>query len=116
MKKIGDKTDMISPVRLLGSEFLRFHPATAGMKPPIYTATEKVGLIKGQSWGAGTHDGIRDGAGSFGERYEMLVTVYYDEDGLMEAGLSRPGQLPINEVRTCKTHGCPAGFHVCTKY
>lgn len=115
MKVFGDKTDTISPIRVLSGEFLRFHPATTGMISPIYVGTERVGLVKGQSWDAGTHDGIRDGSGSTADRWEMLVVVYYDEDGLIEAGLSKPEPVSVKEVRNCKTNGCPPGFHICTK-
>lgn len=114
MKVFGDKTDQISPIRVLSDEFLRFHPATKEMISPIYIATERVGLIRGESWDAGTHDGIRDGGGSTADRWEILLVVYYDDDGLTEAGLSKPEPVPIKEVRTCK-NGCPTGFHICTK-
>jgi hypothetical protein len=116
MKIYGNQADSSSPLRILGDEFRRFHPAAELIVGTCWVGTEKLdhNVIEGHE--AGTNDGLRDKASVGFERYSQIRIVYYDDQGLKEAGITPPAKEVTQPARTCKTHGCPAGFHVCTKY
>jgi hypothetical protein len=115
MKIYGTKTDSVQPLRRLQDEYRRFHPEAGLIVGPCWIGVEKIDHQVVSACDAGTNDGIRDGASNGFEKYSYIVTVYYDDDGLIEAQLSKPEPFPIKEVKNCKTNGCPKGFHICTK-
>jgi hypothetical protein len=117
MKIVGKEVDfmMVAP-EVLPEDARRWHPVSE-IVGTVYMVTEKVGHVVVSGYEAGTHDGMRDGANGGFEKFNSIVRIYFDEAGLKEAGYKLPqAPLPAQEKKTCKTHGCPSGFHICTKY
>lgn len=89
MKIVGRKVDyVISKPEVLAEEARRWHPVSS-ISGTVYSMTEKVNLIQ-LGHEAGTHDGMRDGASHYAERHEGIYRVYYDAEGLIEAGYKLP--------------------------